>query len=566
MKNHIKSVVAVLIIALTLPTLSGCGSVGKILSLVNKGGNNITVPEDDSEKAEEKSEKKKKNKKKKKSEKTEDVEEADPYLCDADEVFADMADWLFIFSSGAGGWATELNVNADGSFSGKYYDSDMGDTGEGYPDGTCYECNFTGHFSDKVRNFAPLMYGLTISDMDLKQEPDTVEIKDNIRYVYSTPYGLEDLVGKEEYLCYMMAGAVTSAINKDELSWFPRFGSYVGSDFEYVEDIPETLPYAALINTKNDYSFYSENKSQKNKTYLANTVKVPGLTNTTSDIYDDGTYYFVDENSDGTFRIINTCFGTNRKYDPYLDADSLVKEALGKVYGKSAPSSDDLVITSPKDATEMSYEYMMVNGVYSDYAVWYPNGWNSDIFCNARIVYLDGHETGGSFIYAYIIESSNKHDGKSFPDSMFADYYIASLELTGRDDRISSSGEGDGAVRALTCTMKSPGRSTVLAKETLMITQQDKDLIKKYHLEDSEFLDDYEIICPDDIFKEYDLADSYVPFYVEYPEDNYHTLFHAYDFDKYSGKNGNKDSWEGLMTLYLDKNDKVLYGQEIYTP
>ena len=54
---------------------------------------------------------------------------------------------LFYFSSGVGGWATELKVYADGTFEGHYYDSDMGDTGDDYPNGTQYDCRFKGKFS-----------------------------------------------------------------------------------------------------------------------------------------------------------------------------------------------------------------------------------------------------------------------------------------------------------------------------------------------------------------------------------------------------------------------------------
>ena len=51
------------------------------------------------------------------------------------------------FSSGAGGWSTDMRILPDGSFSGEYHDSEMGETGEGYPDGTVYGCSFTGKMS-----------------------------------------------------------------------------------------------------------------------------------------------------------------------------------------------------------------------------------------------------------------------------------------------------------------------------------------------------------------------------------------------------------------------------------
>ena len=47
------------------------------------------------------------------------------------------------FASGAGGWSTELTLNPDGSFNGNYHDSEMGDTGEDYPNGSMYIASIT---------------------------------------------------------------------------------------------------------------------------------------------------------------------------------------------------------------------------------------------------------------------------------------------------------------------------------------------------------------------------------------------------------------------------------------
>ena len=48
----------------------------------------------------------------------------------------------FRFASGAGGWSTELEVAADGSFIGMYLDSDNDAT---------YICHFSGNFSQPVK-------------------------------------------------------------------------------------------------------------------------------------------------------------------------------------------------------------------------------------------------------------------------------------------------------------------------------------------------------------------------------------------------------------------------------
>ena len=50
----------------------------------------------------------------------------------------------FMFASGTGGWSTVITVNRDGSFYGDFRDSEMGDRGEGYSQGTVYQCAFSG--------------------------------------------------------------------------------------------------------------------------------------------------------------------------------------------------------------------------------------------------------------------------------------------------------------------------------------------------------------------------------------------------------------------------------------
>ena len=49
--------------------------------------------------------------------------------------FDDVSHLEFWFGSGVGAWCTTLQIQPDGSFEGQYHDSDMGDTGDGYPNG-----------------------------------------------------------------------------------------------------------------------------------------------------------------------------------------------------------------------------------------------------------------------------------------------------------------------------------------------------------------------------------------------------------------------------------------------
>lgn len=576
MKKKTALILIALCIILVFPTLAGCGSVAKAI-LKNAASNTAETTEADDEENDnedkeddEKSSKKKRRKKKRdhagKKDEDEELTE-DIYKEDPDEVFAEMADWAFIFSSGAGGWGTELYVEPDGTFRGRYSDSDMGSTGPGYENGTVYQCDFSGRFSKEVRSAGPRMHSLKIESIEYGKKPNTEEITDNIKYIYTTPYGLEGLDGVTGYdapLIFLEAGAVTSVLNEEEMSWvsMDRFGCSLGENWDYVQDVPEELPYAVLVNTVDDYAFYSENISEKNKTFMVNKVQLPGLRNMECTINKDGTYYCVDENSDASFRIINTCFKTDKLYDTYLEPEDVVNDSLKKIYGKDAPDPDDVNITSPKNAYEMSYPKVALCGEYSDYAFWYPEKDSYKVCREGRFFVQEGYMSDTSYVYAYIIETD---EGDRYPDSAFAGHYITSLTLTGKDEFVSSAGDGDGAVRSMLTNMMMSGDDIVKAKELIMVSESDKDLIKKYHLENASFDDDYEMVSPDNKYHEYKLANGYLtPFYIDYPSDKIHSYRTASELWEMMGEDSVDTS--KFMQLYLNENDEVVYAYEMYTP
>ena len=101
-----------------------------------------------------------------------------------DSILKKMDGETFYFSSGAGGWATELKVYADGTFEGHYYDSDMGDRGNGYPNGTQYDSEFKGKFSvpEQVNNYS---YSMKVENVETDKMAGTEEIKDGAKlYIY----------------------------------------------------------------------------------------------------------------------------------------------------------------------------------------------------------------------------------------------------------------------------------------------------------------------------------------------------------------------------------------------
>ena len=118
--------------------------------------------------------------------------------------FADLENWQFWFGSGAGVWCTVLDVNPDGTFEGNFHDSDMGSMDETYPNGTVYICSFTGKFTQPVK-VNDYTYSMRIESIELADEPDKEEIKDEFRLIYTGPHGMEDA---EEILIYLPGAPV----------------------------------------------------------------------------------------------------------------------------------------------------------------------------------------------------------------------------------------------------------------------------------------------------------------------------------------------------------------------
>lgn len=131
-------------------------------------------------------------------------------------IFAQMPK-NFTFASGAGAWATSLKLSEDGSFVGGYHDSDMGDSDDGYPNGTIYICGFSGKFSDPAPTEYQNIYSMKLQELNIddKEKLNTEEIIDEVKYVYSEPYGLENA---DELLIYA-PGAPLSEIPEECMSW-----------------------------------------------------------------------------------------------------------------------------------------------------------------------------------------------------------------------------------------------------------------------------------------------------------------------------------------------------------
>lgn len=148
----------------------------------------------------------------------------------------------FSFASGAGAWSTQLYLLPDGSFTGDYHDSDMGDSGTGYPNGTQYICSFRGTFSmpEQVDAYT---YSMTLESIQTDGTPGQEAYEDGVRYIYSEPYGLENA---GEVLIYL-PGAPVAQLPQGFLNWT---GAHVG-----LEGMPEQLPFYGLYNVNDEEGF-----------------------------------------------------------------------------------------------------------------------------------------------------------------------------------------------------------------------------------------------------------------------------------------------------------------------
>jgi hypothetical protein len=163
---------------------------------------------------------------------------------EAESVFARLNGCTFVFASGVGGWATEMGVSADGRFRGYFYDSDMGDTGEDYPDGTLYECFFSGRFS-VVGPLGEYTYVLRLDELVRMEEEEAVSITNGVRRIIAGAYGLE---GGDVFVLYC-PGIQTDGLPDAFIEWICLPNAWA--------EPPETMPFYGLYNVEAGTGFFA---------------------------------------------------------------------------------------------------------------------------------------------------------------------------------------------------------------------------------------------------------------------------------------------------------------------
>ncbi len=465
-------------------------------------------------------------------------------------LYEEMANWSYVFSSGAGGWATELTVNPDGSFKGEYYDYDMGVTGPGYPNGSKYECIFNGHFSTYTET-APYIYKVTIGDIKYEHTPGTEETKDDMHYIYTDPYG----IGSSKELMVYLPGAPVKDLPEGYLSWvgYDNFNSTKNGLWD--KDYPEDLPMCGIYNEADDTGFDSTNISGVNKNYLVNSTALPGLKNIRSEIHSDNTYYFEDMSEDGTIKISNICFITDKHYLTYANATAQAEFAdlcLKQLF--SSASSDDLTIYGYGDGDNpIASTHIMVNGRDALFALWLEGSnedtrYNMGIFTESRMAW---DSTVPGYGYAYVISVS--------PDYCIYDYgtldkYLLSLTFSGLQDKLSSASENDVCQSGYYSVKPGSGNGKILMQELELIYLDETDKLKQYGLstDPNDYMNDYTFGEVTDYF-EYNISDD-CPIYFVYMENVFTQPLDIKDFATWS----EDDPDGGLMQVYFDSNGEIV--------
>lgn len=166
-------------------------------------------------------------------------------------IYADMDGIVFGFYSGVGAWETMLEVAPDGSFKGQFFDANMGETGEGYDNGTIYECAFTGKFS-KAEKVDDTSYSAKVEELNYEKEKDGSDqyIEEKTLHIMTEPYGL----GLGDEIIIYTPDKKISELSEGFMSWMT---------WKLPEDA-ETLGGIGIYNVTGDYVFYPDSYAMGN--------------------------------------------------------------------------------------------------------------------------------------------------------------------------------------------------------------------------------------------------------------------------------------------------------------
>ena len=122
----------------------------------------------------------------------------------------------FQFTNGTDAWSTLLTLQPDGSFTGTYRDTDMGENSEAYPGGICHICEFSGRFTD-IRQIGDHAWLMKLSELTAKRPRGEVWIEDQTQYIAAEPHGMNWSI---EFLLYA-PGTPAEEMPEGIWDWYP---------------------------------------------------------------------------------------------------------------------------------------------------------------------------------------------------------------------------------------------------------------------------------------------------------------------------------------------------------
>ena len=162
---------------------------------------------------------------------------------DAVSALPDSIPKSFLLTTKTNIWKTELKLQSDGSFTGKYLEN-VGETNAkyGYPNGKFLICEFEGKFGD-LKKVDEHTYAMKLTELKEEYPSEAQWIEGGICYESAPPTGIE---GGEWFYVYL-PGKPTEGLDKAFTMW------YMKSD-----TIPSTLDVCGFYNPSARYAFFAE--------------------------------------------------------------------------------------------------------------------------------------------------------------------------------------------------------------------------------------------------------------------------------------------------------------------
>lgn len=243
--------------------------------------------------------------------------------------FEELSTRQFYFSSGVGAWGEEFTIEKDGYFTGKFHDSNMGETEEEYPNGTRYSCAYSGHFAD-ITKVGEYTYEMKLTDISYREEPGTEEILDGMKYIYTEAY----FMGAGDTFHIYLPGMPIAEMSEELYMWVRDYNQSE-SELTMIVIVDEKNELASasvkrlapLEDAQMNYNFYKESFD-----YYAGKLANEAQTTLEMVEYSGKMYELSDECLNYLWNLIRYNVPEDRYSEIFKEQEAWIKEkeAIGK--------------------------------------------------------------------------------------------------------------------------------------------------------------------------------------------------------------------------------------------